>query len=178
MAELTTYARPYAKAVFEQALANHQLQDWAQALATLAAVSGDEKVKALLKSPTLTAADKSALLANLCGEALSVQQKAFIQLLADNKRLSVLPDINRLFLAYKASHEKTLDVEISTAFELDSAWQEKLTQALSAKLNCQVQLTTRLDKTLLGGALVRAGDTVIDGSVRGRLAKLAEAMQA
>ncbi|MEY4585284.1 MAG: hypothetical protein RL497_451 [Pseudomonadota bacterium] len=178
MAELTTTARPYARAAFELARAEALLDAWAQALNVLSAVCGDHKIAGLIHSPTLTAAGKCELLKNLCGDALSTKQQNFVQTLADNKRLSLLPEINRLFLAFKAEHDKTLDVEVSTAFEMGAEWQAKLAAALSTKLECKVSLSTHLDKSLLGGAVIRAGDTVIDGSVRGRLAKLADAMHA
>lgn len=178
MAELTTTARPYARAAFEQARADGQLDQWAQALDVLAAVAKDPVVAAQIQSPQLTALAKRELLQNLCGDTLSVKQHNFLHVLAENKRLSLLPEIFSLFSAYKAEQDKTLDVEVSTAFELDEQWQAKLVQALSAKLDRRVHLSTQLDKSLLGGAVIRAGDTVIDGSVRGRLAKLAEAMQA
>jgi F-type H+-transporting ATPase subunit delta len=178
MAELTTTARPYARAAFELARAEGQLDVWAQALSLLAAILGNEKIAGLIHSPTLTAAGKSDLLKNLCGDAIALKQQNFLQTLADNKRLSLLPEINRLFLAFKAEYDKTLDVEVSSAFEVSEEWQAKLVAALSAKLDRKVSLTTHLDKSLLGGAVIRAGDTVIDGSVRGRLAKLADAMHA
>jgi F-type H+-transporting ATPase subunit delta len=178
MAELTTTARPYARAAFELARAEGQLDVWAQALSLLAAILGNEKIAGLIHSPTLTAAGKSDLLKNLCGDAIALKQQNFLQTLADNKRLSLLPEINRLFLAFKAEYDKTLDVEVSSAFEVSEEWQAKLVAALSAKLDRKVRLTTHLDKSLLGGAVIRAGDTVIDGSVRGRLAKLADAMHA
>jgi F-type H+-transporting ATPase subunit delta len=178
MAELTTTARPYARAAFELARSEGQLDVWAKALSLLAAVCSDVKIAGLIHSPTLTASGKSDLLKGLCGDALGVKQQNFVQTLADNKRLGLLPEVNRLFLDFKAEHDKTLDVEVSTAFEMSPEWQAKLAEALSKKLECRVSLTTQLDKSLLGGALIRAGDTVIDGSVRGRLAKLAVSMHA
>jgi F-type H+-transporting ATPase subunit delta len=178
MAELTTTARPYARAAFELARADGQLDVWAQALGLLAAVCGDKKIAGLIHSPTLTTAGKSDLLKNICGDALAQKQQNFVQTLADNKRLGLLQEVNRLFLAFKAEHDKTLDVEVRAAFDMSAEWQAKLVAALSAKLDRKVSLTTHIDKSLLGGAVIRAGDTVIDGSVRGRLAKLADAMHA
>ncbi len=178
MAELTTTARPYARAAFELAFADGQLDVWAQALGVLAAVCSDDKIAALIHSPTLTAGGKREMLQGLCGDQLNPKHQNFVQTLADNKRLALLPEINRLFLAFKAEQEKTLDVDVSTAFEMSAEWQAKLAEALSGKLMRRVSLSAHLDTSLLGGALIRAGDTVIDGSVRGRLAKLAEAMHA
>lgn len=176
MAELTTTARPYARAVFDLARSDNQLGVWAEALGLLAAVVSDDKIAGLIASPKLTAAEKSQLLTSVSGDALGQQQINFIQVLADNKRLELLPEINRLFQVLKAEQEKTLDVEVSSAFDLDPQWQATLAAALSKKLDRSVQISTHLDKSLLGGVLIRAGDTVIDGSVKGRLAKLADAI--
>jgi F-type H+-transporting ATPase subunit delta len=97
-------------------------------------------------------------------------------LLAENKRLQLLPEISELFESLKANQEMTIDVELSTAFELNKDVVKKITQALQTRLNREIKLQTRVDRNLIGGAVIRAGDTVIDSSVRGKLTKLAEAM--
>jgi F-type H+-transporting ATPase subunit delta len=101
-----------------------------------------------------------------------------LHLLAQNKRLALLPSIAELFLELKANQEKTIAVSISSAFELEASIQNKLTEALTAKLQREVKVNTNIDQTLLGGVVIRAGDIVIDGSIKGRLAKLAEALSA
>ena len=176
MAELTTLARPYARAAFESARADSQLNEWAEALAVAAAVSGEPKVKQLLTAPGLTAAQKSAAFADVCGSELSDKFKNFVSVLADNKRLALLPFIQTLFLDLKSQLEKAINVEVTTAFEISAEAQSKLVIALTKKLDRVVTLESNIDKSLIGGAVIRAGDTVIDGSVKGRLAKLAEAM--
>ncbi|ABD83224.1 F0F1 ATP synthase subunit delta [Saccharophagus degradans] len=176
MAEFTTLARPYAKAAFIAARDASDLGGWSKALATAAAVSQVDRVKTVLSAPGLTAQQKADAFVALCGEELAEKQQNFIHVLADNRRLALLPEISVLFDLYKANQEKSLDVTVETAFEIDAATEKKLVEALSKKLDREVTLSTAVDKALLGGALIRAGDTVIDGSVRGRLAKLAEAM--
>jgi F-type H+-transporting ATPase subunit delta len=176
MAELTTLARPYARAAFEIAAEQQQLAAWAETLGTLAGVVKTAKVQEALDAPGLTALAKSHILEALLGDGLSPQHSNFLRTLADNKRLALLPYIYELFLALKAEHEKTLNVEVVSAFALDLSWQETLAKALGKKLDRRINISTQLDKSLLGGAIIRAGDTVIDGSVKGRLAKLAEAM--
>lgn len=176
MAELTTLARPYAKASFEFALAAKDLTTWAKALGVAASVAQDSTVKAVLSSPGLTAKQKAALFIDLCGEDLNESQKNFIQVLAENGRIPLLPEVSSLFALFKANHEKTVEVEVLSAYELDQAVQNKLAQTLSKKLDREVSLQAAIDSSLLGGAVIRAGDTVIDLSVKGRLAKLAEAM--
>lgn len=176
MAESLTLARPYARAAFEVAVADGQLQNWFQALATAAALVTQEKVRVLLASPGLTAAQKSAAVLEVMGEVFDKKFANFIIALAENKRLSMLPEIRDLFLILKADHEKSLDVSVTTAYPIDTGLLDKLSRALAEKLGRRVKLSSAVDQSLLGGALIRAGDTVIDGSVKGRLTKLAEAM--
>lgn len=176
MAELTTLARPYAKAAFESADQAGQLQQWSDMLALAAAVAQQDGMVKVLLSPALTSAQKAQAFIDVCGDALNEGVANLLKALADNKRLTLLPHIQQLFEQHKAQREQSVDVEVTTAFELSGELQDKLAKALSAKLDRVVTLTTSVDKAILGGALIRAGDTVIDGSVRGRLAKLAEAM--
>lgn len=178
MAESITLARPYARAAFEVAVADGQLQEWSTALASAAAIVTQQKIKALLASPALTAADKSAAMLDVLGEAFHKKFANFIVALADNKRLSMLPEIRDLYRVLKADYEKSLDVSVTTAYPIDADLLDKLSRALAEKLGRRVKLSSAVDQSLLGGALIRAGDTVIDGSVKGRLTKLAEAMNA
>ncbi len=176
MAELTTLARPYAKAAFEYARATNALQTWSDMLALAAAVAQQDGMKKVMDSPSYTAEQKASTFVEVCGDQLNVQGQNFVRVLAENNRLELLPEIDQLFDLFKANQEKTIDVEVATAFELDGDVQDKLAKALSAKLDRDVKVSSSVDKSLLGGVLVRAGDTIIDGSVRGRLTKLAEAM--
>jgi F-type H+-transporting ATPase subunit delta len=176
MAESITLARPYAKASFEVALAAGELSIWSQALKLLAEVSANETVRRTMLSPALTAAEQANLLVGLCGDELLPKARNLVRLLAENKRLLLLPEISQLFEALKANQEMTVDVELSTAFELNKEVVNKITQALQTRLNRAINLQTRVDTYLIGGAVIRAGDTVIDSSVRGKLTKLAEAM--
>jgi len=176
MAELSTLARPYAKAAFEYAVDNNQLAPWYEQLATAAAVGADEGMAAVLKNPSLTAAQQAGKLGDVCGDALSAELRNFIAILAANKRLALLPEIYALFSEYKANREKTVDVEVISAFDLADSARNRLAEVLGNKLERQVEVRTSTDSNLLGGVLIRAGDLVIDGSVRGKLDKLAEAM--
>ncbi|MFL0803626.1 MAG: F0F1 ATP synthase subunit delta [Agarilytica sp.] len=176
MAELITLARPYAKAAFEFARDDKDLAGWQNALSQAAAVSADPAVEALLDSPSLTTADKGKKFSEICGDSLNEKQRNFVNALSENNRLDLLPQVSELFELYKANQEKTVDVEIQTAFEISGELEQKLASTLKTKLDRDVELSTVVDKSLIGGALIRAGDTVIDGSARGRLAKLSEAM--
>ncbi|MDX1491327.1 MAG: F0F1 ATP synthase subunit delta [Pseudohongiellaceae bacterium] len=176
MAETITLARPYAKAAFDVALASNELGVWSKSLRLLAEVTADDHVRGALLAPSKSAAAQVQLLIDLCGEELVPKARNLIDLLAENKRLALLGDISALFDALKSNQEKTVDVELSTAFELNQDVVTKITQALQTRLNREIKLQTRVDKQLIGGAVIRAGDTVIDSSVRGKLTKLAEAM--
>jgi F-type H+-transporting ATPase subunit delta len=176
MAELSTLARPYAKAAFEYARDNSQLSQWAEQLGTAAAVSQSGAMATVLNDPALTAEQMATKLSDVCGDALQDQARNFIAVLASNKRIALLPEIHSLFVQFKANQERTVDVEVISAFDVAEAMQEKLADALGKKLEREVKVRTSTDSNLLGGVLIRAGDLVIDGSVRGRLNKLAEAM--
>lgn len=176
MAELSTLARPYAKAAFEYALASKQLAQWAEQLVTAAAVVSEPGMKAALNNPALTAQQQAGMVGDVCGDALGAQQRNFIAVVAGNKRLALLPEISTLFAQYKANHEKSVDVEVISAFDLADGARDKLAEILGKKLERDVKVRTSTDRNLLGGVLIKAGDLVIDGSVRGRLNKLAAAM--
>ncbi len=176
MAELSTLARPYAKAAFEYARDSKALPRWSEQLATAAVVTMDSAMGAVLNDPALTAEQQAQALSDVCGDALSSEARNFVAILASNKRLALLPEIHALFDLYKANQEKSVDVEVISAFDLADATRDKLTDVLGKKLEREVTVRTSTDKNLLGGVLIRAGDLVIDGSVRGRLNKLAEAM--
>ena len=176
MAELSTLARPYAKAAFEFAADAGDLQGWSKSLSTAGAVAEQQAVVKFLSSPNATAAQQAAAVNDICGDALSVTGQNFIAILSENRRLQLLPHISQQFEIMKANREKAVDVEVVSAYELDAVQQEKLSDALGAKLKRNINMQVSFDKSLLGGAVIRAGDTVIDGSIRGRLAKLAESL--
>lgn len=178
MAELSTLARPYAKAAFEFADNSDALTQWSNELSLAAAVARTEKIVKLLSSPSLTSAQQAESFIAVCGDELSSNVKNFMQVLSTNKRLSLLPEISALYEAFKANREKSVEVDITSAFELDDAIQKTLSQALTAKLKRDVKVQTTVDKSLIGGVVIRAADVVIDSSIRGRLAKLAEVMKA
>lgn len=176
MAELSTLARPYARAAFEFARDNQQMAEWSTQLGLAAAVTGTDTIAQVLASPSLTTDQQANTLIDVCGDSLTAPVQNFLKVLAENKRLPLLAEVVAIFEQFKANQERSVDVEVQTAFDLDAATGDKLANALKAKLEREVKVNTVVDKSLLGGVLVRAGDIVIDGSVRGRLAKLAESM--
>ncbi|MCZ6829702.1 MAG: F0F1 ATP synthase subunit delta [Gammaproteobacteria bacterium] len=176
MAELSTLARPYARAAFEFARDRGELQTWSAQLASAAAVTLDAVMARVLSNPALTAEQQAQTLKDVCGDAINSHGQNFVSVLASNKRLTLLPEISAVFDQYKANQEKTVDVKVFSAFEVTEQTEQTLARVLRTKLEREVKVDSVVDKTLLGGVLIRAGDLVIDGSVRGRLNKLAEAM--
>ena len=176
MAELRTLARPYAKAVFGYADTTGTLDQWSSSLELLSSVVSQSTVQKILTSPEYTTQQQAATIIDICGDALDDKSKNLVSLLAENRRLSLLPFILTQFRDLKAAKEKAVDVELISAVELDDQQRQQFVQALSTRLDRRVNLDVSIDQSLIGGILVRAGDTVIDGSIRGRLNKLAQAL--
>lgn len=176
MAELNTVARPYTKAAFEYARDKGSLDQWSSMLSTAALVVQDSTMAQVLNNPALTSEQKAEVLIAVCEEQMDDAGRNFAYLLAEKQRLALLPEISLQFEQLKAAQEQSVDVDLTTAYPLDDQQQEKLAQALGTKLGREVKLTSRVDKSILGGVVIRSNDLVIDGSVRARLAKLAEAM--
>jgi F-type H+-transporting ATPase subunit delta len=173
VAERATIARPYAKAAFEYARGANAFAQWSQELKTLAEIVADSRVAALTKNPSLTSADLANLIIDVAGAKLDEGMQNFVRVLAENHRLLLLPEIAAYYEVLRSAVENTVDVEVVSAVPLNTAQSDKLTQALSTRLKRQVRMSTSVDSTLLGGAVVRAGDLVIDGSLKGRLERLA-----
>lgn len=176
MAELTTVARPYAKAAFQFADENGKLADWSAMLGFAAAVSREQNVAGFLANPKITSEQKAQSFINLCADRLDAAGRNFVTLLAQNKRLPALSEIAALFETFKSQKEQSVDVEIVSAFALTTDQAGNLASALKKKLGRDVNVTTAVDTSILGGAIIKAGDLVIDGSVRGKLAKLADTL--
>lgn len=175
MSDTTTIARPYAKAIFEHALAAKKLSQWSEILYKLTSALLDEKAIQFVMNPAATAEQQRELLMTLFAESKPNEKTAIenlIALLAHNRRLLLLPDIKVQYEALRAEHEKTLKVNVISFSELSIAQQEQLISALSKRLQRQVTLNLSVDKALIGGAVIQAGDLVIDGSVRRKLNKL------
>ena len=176
MAETTTVARPYAKGVFQLANERKALPHWSEQLDLAAAVVADQQMSLVLGSPRLNAEQKADLILDVCGEGLDAEGRNFVRLLIDNRRIMLLPEIAAQYRAMRAEAERTVEATLVTAQPVEEAVRERVESALSKRLDRKVTLATEVDEDLIGGAIVRAGDQVIDGSVRGRLTRLAGAM--
>lgn len=177
MSELTTIARPYAKAAFDHAVENSTVPHWQDMLNFAAVVAENESVQAMLTGSL--AADKLAdLFNNICGEQLDQHGQNLIKVMAENGRLQALPDVSELYNAFKAEFDKQIDVDVTSAVELSDAQQTELSASLEKRLARKVKLNCNVDPELVAGLIIKAGDTVIDGSVRSKLNRLSDALQA
>ena len=173
MTDKTTIARPYARAAFAAAQAHGGLPAWSDALHTAAAVVHDPRVASLLGNPHVTAKQMAEFVVGIGEGKLGNDWHELILMLTQNGRLELLSEIATLFDALKNEQEGVADVTITAATALDAKQQETLSAALTRRLQKKVRLHTEVDATLIGGAVIRSGDLVIDGSLRTRLERMA-----
>lgn len=176
MAELITIARPYAQAVFRRAVENGRLQPWSEMLQFAAAVACDSTMRELINGAAIDREKLAGLFIDICAERLDQEAQNLIRLLAENHRLALLPEISSVFEIYRAQAEGTIEAEVISAREVTDAQREQIAASLKRRLGKNVTLKCVVDESLIGGAVIRAGDMVIDGSVQGKLKKLARAM--
>ena len=173
MADKLTIARPYARAAFEEAREHASLTPWSQGLRSAAQVITDPRVEALLGNPHVTTDELATFVTGIAASKLNDEGANFMRTLATNHRLAYLPEISALFDTFKDAAEGMADVTVTSAAALDEAQQKKLAQALERRLKRKVRLHCEVDPALIGGAVVRSGDLVIDGSLRTRLERIA-----
>lgn len=173
MAEKVTIARPYARAAFGFAQEQKALAKWSELLGNASAVVADERVARLLSSPAVTPAQLVELIGESTGVALDEHGKNFLNTLAQNRRLGLLPEIAAMYEILRAEVENIADVQITSAVALNDAQRNRLSEALRKRMNRDVRLHCDVDPALLGGAVVRSGDLVIDGSLKAGLERLA-----
>ena len=176
MAETVTIARPYAQAAFRYANARQALKEGSDMLELLAAIVTHEDMRSLIDSPRLTEEMLAGLVIRIAGEHIDTHAANFVRVLADNRRLAVLPDISVLFEIQRRDAEGRVQAELISAIPVSDAQQESIVQSLRARLGRDIELSCRVEPELLGGAIIRAGDLVIDGSVRGKLQRLGTAL--
>ena len=173
MAEKSTIARPYAVAAFGLAKEQNEMAKWSEMLGFAAIVVTDKTMQDYVNNPKVEQETLTRLMLEVCSDQLNELGKNFIKVLVANKRLSLLPEIALLYNELRADAEKTVEAEVISAFPLTDAQQSNLIEGLKKRLGREVTLVSKVDENLLGGAIVRAGDLVIDGSVQGQLSKLA-----
>jgi len=176
MAEILTIARPYAHAAFLFADSHQALKEWSGMLEFLAVVAADPEMAELIENPRLTETQIAELFIGIGADRLDENCHNFIRLLAENRRLKLLPEIAALFEIQRRDAEQSIRAELITAFPVTAAQQAAVTAALKQRLGREIELECITDATLLGGAIIRAGDLVIDGSVRGKLERLGNSL--
>jgi F-type H+-transporting ATPase subunit delta len=174
MSELSTLARPYAEAVFKTAIENKSVPKWSDMLEFLSVVMQDKEMTKVVINPKVNHEQLTQLLLDICQDQLSKEGVNFLKLLVQNDRLILAPQISELYESFKAEHEGYVDVEVISAYALSKDEQKKFATMLEKKLDKKVHITSSIDKTLIGGFLAKAGDKVIDGSIRGQLQQLAK----
>lgn len=173
MSNLTTLARPYAKAAFELARDKGRFDQWQRALAVLAGIARQEEVQVVLKDPRVSVQQQAEIFIAAAGDALDQHAKNFVKVLAQYRRLGALPEIEADFTHLRAAAENVVHAELRTAVEASDKQRQQIGAALKKRLGREIELRCVVDETLIGGAQIRAGDLVIDSSVRGKLERLA-----
>jgi F-type H+-transporting ATPase subunit delta len=172
MAERATIARPYAKAAFAYARENGRVAEWARWLGVAREVVLSDEYSRLAQSPGVQVSQLVELIASICGADLDAPGRAFLSLLMENQRVDYLPEIAEHFEALAAEDQNVAEVEIVSAVQLDESQRERLAAAMRRRLQRDVRLDCRVDPALIGGAIVRSGDLLIDGSLKGKLERL------
>ena len=176
MSEAITIARPYAQAAFDEAQKRADLKGWSEMLRSFAEAVNYPEVRAVITNPRVAKAQLESMMEGLQDKQANAQQRNFIRILVENQRLLVLPEIAATFETLRAEAEKTVNVVVDSAFELSAAQQEKITRSLKTRMGREIKLVCKVNKALLGGIVIRAGDKVIDGSARTRLGEMANAL--
>jgi F-type H+-transporting ATPase subunit delta len=178
MSELSTLARPYAAAVFKRASESGSAEQWSQMLTFIATVVKDKDISTIIQNPKISQDRLIQLLLDICQEQLNLEGENFLKLLVQNDRLTLAPQISQLYEIHKADAEGYVDVDVTTAYAFTKEEQKKFTSALEKTLAKKVRVSVNVDKSLIGGFLAKAGDRVIDGSIKGRLQHMQKTLKA
>ncbi|MBX2882869.1 MAG: F0F1 ATP synthase subunit delta [Granulosicoccus sp.] len=176
MADFTTAARPYAKAAFEMARDNQQYDAWSERLSFLAVAVKDEALSSALEAPGLTHQHRAEIIEKIAADKLDDGGKNFVRLLAENNRLAMLPDIAGIYEVLRAEAEGEIEAHVTSAFELQDDQRDRIAAALAKRLDRKIKIVSTVDSDLIGGAIIKAGDLVIDGSLKGRLNKMSQTL--
>jgi len=176
MSELTTAARPYARAVFEMAESSGKLGEWSELLGFMSGLASNKQVVELLASPKMAKQSGANAFIELADGKLNDEAKNLVTMLAENNRLSLLPGMSVIYEVLKDEAEGSVEAIVTAAKKLTQAEEKSIADALGKRLGRKVKLKVSVDDALLGGAIIQAGDLVIDGSLRGRLAKMTSAV--
>jgi len=176
MSELTTIARPYAKAAFDFAIEANAIKSWLEQLTFAAQVSKNDTIQTYLRGG-VSVEQATTLFLNVCGEQVDSKGQNFIKLMAENHRLLALPQVLEQFCELKAEYEQTVNVDVTSAVKLKAADTKALSAALEKRLARKVKLNCKVSKKIISGLIIQAGDMVIDGSIKGKLNRLTQTLQ-
>jgi len=176
MSELTTIARPYAKAAFDFAVDTNAIKSWLEQLTFAAQVSKNDTIQTYLRGG-ISVEQAQTLFLNVCAEQIDSKGQNFIKLMAENHRLLALPQVLELFCELKAEYEQTVNVDVTSAVKLKAAETKALSAALEKRLARKVKLNCKVNKKIISGLIIQAGDMVIDGSIKGKLNRLTQTLQ-
>lgn len=169
MLEKTTIARPYAQAVFEYARENNEVEQWSAMLQLLGVIASDRDMQRLLSDPRVTDEQLAELVADLCGNRLTAAGGNFVKILISSQRLQYAEQIAELYEAMRFEEEGKARVEVLSAYPLEPQQEQKISAAMAGRLDKNIVISSVVDNKLIGGVVVRAGDSVIDASIRGRI---------
>jgi F-type H+-transporting ATPase subunit delta len=178
MSDLSNVARPYAQAVFELARDADDLAGWSDQLNLLAAIAGDSDMQSLLNNPAFSKQQQIDLILDLCDDKLSSDGANLVKLLVANERVDALGDITEIYAEKRDQEESVIEADMITATAINEAQQQTFSDALAKRLGRRVKLNFEVDQDLIGGAVIRAGDWVVDGSVKAQLEQLVGAVAA
>lgn len=178
MSDLSNVARPYAQAVFEMARDADDLAGWSDQLELLGTIAADPAMGNLLQNPAFTDAQQIEVILGVAGEQLSEGGRNLVKLLVENGRVPALPDMAQIYAARRAEAESVVEAVLITANAVGESHQQEFSKALQKRLGRNVSLHFKVDESLIGGAVIRSGDWVIDGSVKAQLAQLENALAA
>lgn len=176
MAEASTLARPYAQAIFNLANADNTLKAWSDKLALLKEVATNESMIEIITNPDVSTEQTVELIVDICKGHLDEQGVNFLKIAAENGRLEILPYIAESFEVLRSEAEGNIEAQVISAFAVNASQKKSIAEALKKKLGREVTITTKTDKSLLGGVIIRAGDIVIDGSVKSQLEKITHSL--
>jgi len=176
MSDLSNITRPYAQAIFELAQEQGDLPGWEKVLDFLAAVVKDKSIQSFISDPHVSSEQLQQLIIDICDTNIGPNVVNLVKLLVRNSRISMLPEIARSYMELQAKAERIIEVDVTTASQIDETQQQKFIEALQTRLGHIVKLEFDVDKDLIGGAVIRAGDQVIDGSVKAQLEQLVNAI--
>jgi F-type H+-transporting ATPase subunit delta len=176
--ERATLARPYAEALGKMAAEANAWDSWSRRLALLAQIAGDDQIRSLASNPAVPARRIAELIVEVCGDQLDAEGANLVNLLVENKRLSLLPEIVALFEALKAEQEGELTAHFASPYALSDSQMAGLVAKLEARFGRKINATQSLDLDLIGGVVIQVGDEVMDSSVRGGLENLAVTLKA